>query len=776
MANFTPFKFTSVGLDLEYEAQAGKVLNFSKFVLGDGEYGGSIRDLTNLINPIREEPITRFEIVETGAKKRIRIGFSLDTTQITEGFYLREIGLFAKDPDTGNDILMFYTNAGETADYISNNTSTTVTTKLINAEVYIDDVAEITATIDSSLVYALAKDTYNKTEVDEKIENINIKFEADIEEINDKLNYLDENKYNIPSKIASGENVYIEDAFGSPLVSLSGEGKYKQVTTTGKNKFLAPNDLQTYNCTYTKIDDNSFTLSTEHSGTTNWSGYIEIPIDISLLEPNETYTISKENLVSGVEFDGIGSLRVKINGTLGSIRQTGELTFNTPATLESISIIFYIAYSSTLSGTSEIIFNKIQLEKESTKTDFEPYTGGQPSPNPDYPQEITTVTEAEYKGVGKNIIDISDRSRYPLNTSGTINTYYNSGFHTNKYSIVTSNSITVSFKALKSIDLKRIYLIFYDKNLNPLNKSGTVAYDRNVTANTIYTKTITISDPNIAYCRITCYSWTVDGTSVNLIDNLEEYVTDFQVEAGTEATPYEPYQESILPIDLQGNELCELDKLLIDRKGNVAIEKNVGKIAFDGSERYTLQSINEYGIANFHTTYKENYNAGIPISNYFIQKYTAIANTMIECMYFQPTGVYFRIKTSTASTVEEYKAWLQEHYTEVYYTLSTPQIINLGKIENPEIFKGINNIVVETNLGNMPIEVEYSITDLDERFSEIYKDISTIDGKVNEIGDIPTKLSELENDTGFKSITASTEDLEPGVSELAEGHIHLTYE
>lgn len=47
---------------------------------------------------------------------------------------------------------------------------------------------------------------------------------------------------------------------------------------------------------------------------------------------------------------------------------------------------------------------------------------------------------------------------------------------------------------------------------------------------------------------------------------------------------------------------------------------------------------------------------------------------------------------------------------------------------------------------------------------------------LNDKPDIPTSTSQLINDSNFKSITASTEDLEPGVSELTDGHIYLVYE
>ncbi len=47
---------------------------------------------------------------------------------------------------------------------------------------------------------------------------------------------------------------------------------------------------------------------------------------------------------------------------------------------------------------------KIQIEKGSTKTDFEPYTGGIPSPNPDYPQEIKAVVNPKVVVRGKNLL------------------------------------------------------------------------------------------------------------------------------------------------------------------------------------------------------------------------------------------------------------------------------------------------------------------------------------------------------------------------------------
>lgn len=47
----------------------------------------------------------------------------------------------------------------------------------------------------------------------------------------------------------------------------------------------------------------------------------------------------------------------------------------------------------------------IQIEKGSTATSYEPYVGSQPSPSPDYPQEIKSVVNPTVKIVGKNLLN-----------------------------------------------------------------------------------------------------------------------------------------------------------------------------------------------------------------------------------------------------------------------------------------------------------------------------------------------------------------------------------
>lgn len=50
----------------------------------------------------------------------------------------------------------------------------------------------------------------------------------------------------------------------------------------------------------------------------------------------------------------------------------------------------------------------LQINEGTTLLDYEPYTGGKPSPSPEYPQEIKAVVNPVIKTHGTNLLDIKD--------------------------------------------------------------------------------------------------------------------------------------------------------------------------------------------------------------------------------------------------------------------------------------------------------------------------------------------------------------------------------
>ncbi len=152
---------TDVGQALLYKAQGGKQLKFTKFKLGDGILNGqAIQTLTNLISEKMLSGVRKYEI----KNNKVVLGMSFSNSNLETGFYFRELGIFAEDPDTKQEVLYMYGNAGETADYIDDKNGKAIE-EYLDLEFYISNVENITAVIDSSLVYVTKQEL---TDLDNK--------------------------------------------------------------------------------------------------------------------------------------------------------------------------------------------------------------------------------------------------------------------------------------------------------------------------------------------------------------------------------------------------------------------------------------------------------------------------------------------------------------------------------------------------------------------------------------------------------------------------------
>lgn len=154
MASFGGMVLTNRGRNLLAKAQAGIQLNFTRIAVGDGNLvGSSIVDLNALIHQVKSLNITKLKTM-TGGKAVV--GAVLSNQDITSGFYFREIGVFAQDPDVG-EILYCYANCGATAEYIPAGGGPDIIEKSFDIITVIGNASNVTATIDSSLIYASAQ-------------------------------------------------------------------------------------------------------------------------------------------------------------------------------------------------------------------------------------------------------------------------------------------------------------------------------------------------------------------------------------------------------------------------------------------------------------------------------------------------------------------------------------------------------------------------------------------------------------------------------------------
>lgn len=352
-----------------------------------------------------------------------------------------------------------------------------------------------------------------------------------------------------------------------------------------------------------------------------------------------------------------------------------------------------------------ISFKNIMFEEGSERTDFEPYTGGKPSPSPEYPQEIKAVVNPTIKVHGVNILDIKDVAEKVSNKNGL--TYSaQQGVIKVKGTATSSDSITISF--LHGEHKKLIANNTYIFNPNPTKKEETsVCY--------------------LDFSNNVNLGMSMSGNSVNKPINIQEIQASYmftlvvRVQKGEQIDmewkpqlllsntllPYQPYQSSqaTLPYELYAIPVSSGGNVTIDGQQYIAdyVDVERGKlvrmtelIEYDGTENWSLQSINNNGIANFQIIVTR-YIGSIGMCDTLQLQKTIISNTNTEgFMINNNNSLFIRINTTRGiSTLETFKEFLANKHIFILYALSTPTEIDLVK-EEITAFKALSTYYPKT--------------------------------------------------------------------------------
>ena len=199
--SFTAPKFTGGGRQLQTRVIAGDTLSFTAIKLGDGTMTTEpIAALTDLIHGIITLPVHE---VRRNADYADVTGV-FQNAGLSSGFYWREIGIFAADPDYPNDrshdILYCYQNAAELAEYIPS-ASSAVIEKIIRVACVVGDAENVTVGL-ASQAYAKAED----------LQALEAQHSKDVERINNALDAVDPAKVTAKAAPADGDGVMIADS------------------------------------------------------------------------------------------------------------------------------------------------------------------------------------------------------------------------------------------------------------------------------------------------------------------------------------------------------------------------------------------------------------------------------------------------------------------------------------------------------------------------------------------------------------------------------------
>lgn len=327
-----------------------------------------------------------------------------------------------------------------------------------------------------------------------------------------------------------GTELNVSDCIGGKgKIEVKGNTEQKQLS--GKNLFDKDNPIEKRG----SINNNNIF----RGGGGNYC--IVIPC-----KPNTTYTAQKRNdgdtnrlALASCETNPSDTADVD-TPLLNNVRNdsAGNLSITTGSTANYIIMQYYRNVESTL--TKQQILDSIQIEEGSTATDYEPYCGGQPSPNPDYPQEIKVVTGNNLiKHVGKNLFVGYDNMLNGFLPTANSYPTVNSSYPNARYQILelkAGESITTTIDAnysegrIRAIDAKTNKIISSIEVVENDYYSTTETYAGSFRAGTITAK----KDLLIGVMLL-------KRPTIDL---------SFQIEYGNNPTPYEPYREEEYKLDL----------------------------------------------------------------------------------------------------------------------------------------------------------------------------------------------------------------------------------
>ena len=197
----------------------------------------------------------------------------------------------------------------------------------------------------------------------------------------------------------------LENAIGKPLKGLKLYGKSKQATTTGA-QLIDINSFQKNNNFSVKIVNNysiELTSTIKKDASDSNNVYLNVIINADILV-GKTITMSCDGWNSNVPNEtAVCGIMYNINGEThyetilrGSMIQTLTIPLGAKDCKVRLFLI-EIAAATVKAGTYTAIIKGLMICEGTVAKSWEPYTGGIPSPNPDYPQEIKSVVNPTVK-------------------------------------------------------------------------------------------------------------------------------------------------------------------------------------------------------------------------------------------------------------------------------------------------------------------------------------------------------------------------------------------
>lgn len=508
----------------------------------------------------------------------------------------------------------------------------------------------------------------------------------------------------------------INDSSNRRLNNMIIRGNSEQIQTTGKNLLLIYKQTQTVNgITLTYDNDNKVIIA---NGTaTSWTNIALGVFDFK----------------KGITYKFVGCPKGGSVDTLYHIEPNGGLFFDigngatyTPSE-DKLNTLIYFVVTKGVVLNNLVIKPMITTNLNVTYDDYEPYTGGKPSPSPEYPQEIKAVNDLSGVMSGKNLL--KPHGSYPRTGYGITFNLMNDGIHVNGkctasswYTFIYSDTLqagTYYINGIKGASNSRYQVVLYKNDV-------IIGY--------ITTNNFKLVLKEKAKIKLSLYVYPGYGTFNDLV--LPYMICRNE----NDLYSYTPYQgQSLLNYTLQ-NPLYKLSDVYdyIDfNRGKIV--RNIGVITFDGSDDEDIRLSPPDGFRRVYLYLFRNSILSIENINPYCKsnmfKFTNLWTDGVmshnHLFYVSSTNIY--VSYNEITSLNDFKTWLNKNPITVYYQLATPTEEDipaelLSQLKELQTYVTTTNVMFEASDVYPIVDLEYiadTKTYIDNKFKELAEVIIT---------------------------------------------------
>lgn len=581
----------------------------------------------------------------------------------------------------------------------------------------------------------------------EKLEDFNSNYETKLEEINSDLNVQritdleEENEYqnkviegllsDKETGTAEGDNITINDASIAPIKFECLYGKeIKQEAREGYNLLDTKKYIASSNDGITPSVNEDGTINVTGISSVNYPRFLNNINLLNMFEDGETLTLWQQEPTNLIYMQIIITSNDNVQSFIGT--STTNLRNVTIDKKNNKSYILMIQ-GGNANGVEYNISNfKFMLLKGSYTAETIPeYEQFGQSPSKDFPSNLNYVKgNQEVYHTNENLIDLKSKMFKTAN-------YGNIQIDIIDNDIILNGTPTSSYVALSTrIDITDIlkdsqtYTMYRENDNLVYNQISAIKYDGSVdyySLNGSANRRTFIVDKT----KYRKYEYYVQTNVLSVMKSLENYVVKCMLLEGDKLPKkFTSYSEKInltnLPEMPSENDYIyykeDLKKYFIHNEWN--------KYNFTGNEVITMPNAHQFNIDNAFKDYYKLINDSNSYSNYFkcISQQTSNTGFMnlvnnnnfddvfdLNCTEFNYYTV--RFYSTSFSTIDEFKTFLQENNIHVIYKLlestdkeikDTTLIEQLNKLRRMMSYKGTNHFIV-TSDNNIPanLKIEY---------------------------------------------------------------------